>query len=386
MWAETAYTDRIALVGPTAADVRDVMIEGESGIMAISPRWMRPQFLPSKRKLVWPNGVQAFTYSAEEPERLRGPQHGAAWCDEAMAWKYPETMDMLDMGLRLGKYPRKVVTSTPKQNKMLKALMKAADTVITRGSTFDNAANLPAAWLEGIKNKYENTRLGRQELYAEMLTDNEGALWTRAILDEFRLARADSPEAFDNIAVAVDPTVSATGNGDECGIVIGGTTGYSSDVYILEDASFRASPEQWARRAIGMYHKYRADMIIAEENNGGELVRMAIQQVDPMVPVRLVHASRGKYARAEPISMLYEQGRVHHIGFFAELEDQMCEWTREAKYSPDRMDALVWLCTHLAPRTVIDREPFVHEETEVSAAISNDHNIFPSNGNGSPWQ
>ena len=353
---EAGRRGRLALVAPTAADTRDVMVEGESGIMAISPPGMRPVYSPSTRRLTWPNGAMATTYSADEPDRLRGPQHDGAWSDEISVWRYPEAWDMLQLGLRLGTDPRQVVTTTPKPTRLVRELLKASSTIVTGGSTYDNSANLAAAFLAEIASRYEGTRLGRQELYAELLEDVEGALWKREWMRVKALPHPFRHDAggreFDlgpdlaRIVVAVDPASTGNANSDETGIIVcaRGNDGFG---YVMADRSCRMSPDGWARRAVSAYHEYHADRIIAEKNQGGEMVGLVLAQVDANVPVSLVHASRGKQARAEPVSALYEQGRVFHTGAFPDLEDQLCTWTPDSGESPDRLDALVWGMTEL---------------------------------------
>lgn len=340
-WVESGQYGRIALVAPTAADARDVMIEGESGLMAICPPWNRPGYEPSKRRLVWPNGAMATTYSADVPKRLRGPQHDAAWCDEICAWEDPGAWDMLMFGLRLGSDPRTVVTTTPQPMKLLLDLMAAKTTVITRGSTYENRANLAEQFLSDIIATYEGTRLGRQELLAEVLTDTPGALWTLAIL---QAAQRDHHEPLMRVVIGVDPAVSATDQSDETGIIAAGRE-WSGDGVVLGDYTCKASPLDWARRAVNAFWHHQADSIIAEANQGGDMVQATIAQVDPRVPVRLVHASRGKAVRAEPVAALYEQGRIKHLrqAGLDELERQMTSWAPGSMAkSPDRMDALVW--------------------------------------------
>lgn len=333
---------RIALVAPTAADARDVMVEGESGILAISPAGDRPHYEPSKRRLTWANGAIATTYSADEPDRLRGPQHGAAWCDEVAAWRYPDAWDMLMFGLRLGDDPRVCATTTPKVVPLMKAIQQDPHVIITRGRTFDNAANLAPQFIDALMRKYQGTRLGRQELDGEDLEDSPGALWVRTMLDELRVLK--HPDLV-RVVVAVDPAISAGEDSDETGIVVEGK-GTDGHGYVLEDVSLKGSPDAWGRAAVTAYHTRKADLIVAEANQGGEMVRHVIQTVDPKVPVKLVHASRGKATRAEPVAAMYEQGRYHHVGSFPHLEDQMCTWVPGMK-SPDRMDAHVWGATEL---------------------------------------
>lgn len=345
---ESGKYRRLALIGPTTADIRDTMIEGESGILSISPPWFMPKYRPSLRKIVWPNGAEAITYSAEDPDQLRGPNVDAAWCDELGAWKYAqEAWDMLQFTLRAGDDPRAVVTTTPKPTKIIKELVTASTTHVTRGSTHDNARNLAPSFMRRILAKYEGTRLGRQEIDAEILDDNPGALWKRAQIDELRVTNA--PDLV-RIVVGVDPATTSDEGSDETGI-IGAGLGVDDHGYVLEDASLKGSPAEWASAAVTLYHKLKADRIVAEANQGGDMVEYTIHTIDPHVPVTLVHASRGKIARAEPVAALYEhndkrQGRVHHMGTYPDLEDQLCNWVQGMK-SPDRLDALVWSLTAL---------------------------------------
>ncbi|SDY71556.1 DNA-packaging protein [Thermoactinomyces sp. DSM 45892] len=335
---------RLALVAPTPADARDVMIQGESGILTISPPWFMPTYYPSKRRVEWPNGAIATIFSGAHPEQLRGPQHELAWCDELAAWKYPqETWDMLMFGLRLGVNPRAIITTTPKPTPLIQTIVKSSTTSITRGSTFENADNLAPAFLEQIVYQYEGTRLGRQELFAEILDDVVGALWKRQQLDDLRVKC--HPELI-RVVVGIDPAVTSEEGSDETGIVIVGK-GVDGHAYVLDDLSLQGTPDGWARSAVTAYYKYQADRIVAEANNGGDLVEHTIRTVDPMVAYKKVHASRGKYIRAEPVAALYEQGRVHHVGSLGTLEDQMCTWSPHHMKSPDRMDALVWALTEL---------------------------------------
>jgi predicted phage terminase large subunit-like protein len=342
MIAECNPNARIALVGPTAADVRDVMIEGESGIRAIAPPWAVPVYEPSKRRVTWPNGAMAVAYSADEPDRLRGPQHTHAWCDEAAAWRYPDAWDMLMMGLRLGQRPQVVVTTTPKPVALMRSIESTPGAVITRGRTIDNAINLAPTFLTALMARYEGTRLGRQELEGEDLVDNPDALWSRSGLDD-RRARMEPQLA--RVVVAIDPAVTSRDDSDETGIIVAGV-GVDRRGYVLADLSGRYKPDEWARIAIGAYHEYKADRVVAESNQGGEMVQHVLRTVDADVPLRLVHASRGKVARAEPVAALYEQGKVSHVGSHAKLEDQLCTW-QPGMASPDRMDALVWAMTEL---------------------------------------
>lgn len=351
--AKKDTVSRIALVAPTAADARDVMVEGESGLLAISPPWDRPLYEPSKRRVTWPNGAMATLYSADEPDRLRGPQHGAAWCDEIASWRYvQEAWDMLMFGLRLGDRPRICATTTPRPIKLIKELMKQATTHVTPGRTYDNLANLAPTFRDAIISKYEGTRLGRQELAGELLEDVPGALWTYALIETLRVHQ--EPD-LDRIVVAIDPPTTSGENANECGIVCAGLKGSPTEGtgYVLEDQSEGGlSPEKWAAKAIALYRKRRADRIVIEVNQGGEMAESVLRQVDRSVPIKTVHASRGKKTRAEPVSALYEKGRVKHVGLFAKMEDQMCSYTGEGD-SPDRMDALVWALTDLMLPEVI---------------------------------
>jgi phage terminase large subunit-like protein len=355
-WAKQGHTP-IALVGQTKADVRDTIIElGDSSIMKISPPWFMPEYEPSKRRLTWPNGVQGIAYSGDEPDQLRGPQHADAFVDELCKFKYPQdTWDNLVLGLRVGENPQVVVATTPRPIRTLKQIVADSRTVKSTGHTLENKANLPPSFVKYVLDKYEGTRLGRQELAGEILSDNPNALWHRIWLDE---ARVTQHPTLTTIAVSVDPEASNTETSAETGIIAGGVAnvGDKSHGYILEDASLRGSPQEWATAAITLYHKLQANYIVAEVNQGGDMVEAVIHSVDKNVPVRKIHASRSKETRAEPVSALSEQRRVHHVGFFADLEDQLCEWVPGAK-SPDRLDAFVHLLTDLMIGTVPDASP-----------------------------
>lgn len=345
---EAGVAKRIALIAPTLHDARAVMVEGDSGLLAISPPWFKPVYEPSKRTLTWPNGAVATLFGAEEPERLRGPQHDAVWCDELCAWKQAETtFDMMLFGLRLGRAPKALITTTPKPIPILKRLVSNPKTRITKGTTFDNLKNLAPGFARDIVARYRGTRLGRQELNAEILEDTPGALWTRSLIEANRLHRLPD---FARIVVAVDPPASIGEKADECGIIAAGLT-YDGQGIIIKDASERGlSPHGWASRAVALYHELKADRLIAEVNMGGAMVETIIREVDPSVAYRAVHASRGKIARAEPVAALYEQGRVSHWGALIALEDQMCNFTGmhwSAGASPDRLDAMVWALTDL---------------------------------------
>jgi phage terminase large subunit-like protein len=349
---------RIALIAPTASDARDVMVEGESGLLSVcwggdrtysGQQVGRPTYEPSKRRLTWANGAMATLYSAEEPERLRGPQHEALWCDELAAWKYlRETWDMAQFGLRLGSHPRVCITTTPKPLPVLKEIIADATTIVTRGSTFENAQNLAPSALAQLRKTYEGTRLGRQELNAEILDDVPGALWTRDMIDQAQVRVA--PDLV-RVVIAVDPsgTRGEGDRGDSIGIIAAGK-GVDGNAYVLADRTCKLSPDGWGRRAVATYHELGADRIVAERNFGGAMVAHVIRTVDPKVSYKEVTASRGKVARAEPVAALYEQGKVKHVGGFAELEDQMCAMASDGflgEGSPDRVDALVWAITEL---------------------------------------
>ena len=345
---EAGLASRVALVGPTSADVRDVMIEGESGLLAIARDGCRPHYESSKRRLTWPNGAVALAFSADEPERLRGPQHDLAWCDELASWRYAAAWDNLLLGLRLGADPRAVVTTTPKPNKLVRDVLASPGTVVTRGSTFDNALNLAPAFLDSVVRRYGGTRLGRQELEAELLDDLPGALWTR---DGIEAARVNAAPDLARIVVAVDPAVSSGEGADETGIVVAGLA-HDGQVYVLDDLSGRMTPRAWALKAVAAYKNFVADRIVAEVNNGGDMVEATLRSVQSDTPFRAVRASRGKAVRAEPVAALYEQGRVHHVGGLPSLEDQLCAFTADfdraaSGTSPDRLDALVWAVTDL---------------------------------------
>ena len=334
----------VALVGQTSADVRDVMVEGESGLLAVSPPWDVPKYEPSKRRLTWKNGATATTFSGDEPDQLRGPQHDTVWADELAKWRYAdETWDNIELGLRLGTSPRVLVTTTPRPIPLIQTLLKDDRCAIIRGSSYENEKNLAPQFIKRITEKYEGTRIGRQEIYAEVLDDTPGALWNHAIIEENRMQEAPP---LDRIVVAIDPAVTNRDESDETGIVVAGMAG--SHFYVLADSSAKDSPEGWARTAIKQYLTYQADRIIGEVNNGGDLVESVLRMVDPNVPFKAVVASRGKRMRAEPIAALYEQGRVHHIGGFPTMEDQMVSFIPGVtKKSPDRVDALVWALTEL---------------------------------------
>jgi phage terminase large subunit-like protein len=340
----------IALIAPTSADARKVMVEGESGLLNVCPPEERPVYKPSIRELKWPNGATAYTYSAEEPERLRGPQHSFAWLDEAAAYSDLKAMwDLMLPGLRLGRNPRRIVTTTPKPVKFLHDLIADPMTVTTRMKTWNNRENLPPSMIEELQRIYGGTRIGRQELEGELLDEAEGALWHRKQIDDLRV-RPDAVPELTRIVVAIDPAGSATEGSDETGIVAAGL-GVDGEGYVLRDASCKMAPSEWASRAVSLYDDLQGDKIIAEVNFGGDLVEAVLRTCRRNIPYEKITASRGKTARAEPIAALYEQRKVHHAGSFPQLEDQMANWVPGAlNKSPDRADALVWALSYLMLR------------------------------------
>jgi phage terminase large subunit-like protein len=343
---------QIALVAETAADARKVMVEGPSGILKCSPRDFMPLYEPSKRTLTWPNGAQAFTYNAVEPGQLRGPQHDFAWADELAKWRYAQdTWDNLQFGLRIGSYPRQLVTTTPRPIPIIRELVKDPTTHVTKGRTLDNAQNLAVSFLKQIRKKYEGTRLGRQELDAEILDDLPGGLWTRETIEN---ALVTEHPPLRRIVVSIDPSGAGgeedEGSSNEIGIIVAGAD-EDNNGYILDDLTLTGSPQTWGKKAINAFKKHGADLIVAEINYGGAMVKNVIHSIDPRIPFKQVTASRGKFIRAEPVAALYEQGRVKHVGTFAELEDQMCligPAGYSGRGSPDRLDAMVWAITELA--------------------------------------
>lgn len=348
---QAAGVGRFALIGETAADARDVMVEGESGLLSVYPKSERPLYEPSKRRVTWSNGAIATLYNATEPDQLRGPQHEAAWSDELAKWRYArETWDQLQFGLRLGAHPRQIVTTTPRPIELVKAIVAGQEgkVAVTRGRTMDNKSNLAPSFLDKIRKRYEGTRLGRQELNAEILGDLPGAIWRQDQIDVYRLS--EPPEDIGRILVAVDPAVTNEEDSNEHGIVVAGIKGDTG--FVFEDGSLEGSPLQWARRAVALHDKYSADGIVVEVNQGGDMVAHTLRGVRSNLNIIEVRASRGKHVRAEPIAALYEQGRVHHVGSFPELETQMTQMTNagyEGEGSPDRVDALVWVFTELFP-------------------------------------
>jgi phage terminase large subunit-like protein len=345
---------RIALIGETVAQVISVMIFGESGIMACSPPDRKPAWNATRRELTWANGAVAQVMSAHNPDSLRGPQFDAAWVDELAKWpKAEEAWTMLQFALRLGAHPRQVVTTTPRNVDVLKAILKNPSTVLTHAPTDANKAYLAKSFLAEVETRFGGTSTGRQELDGEIVADVDGALWSPGMIEAAQ--RAEQPAQFSRIVVAVDPAVSAGPGADACGIVVVGamTDGEPKDwrAVVLEDATVRgAGPDEWARAAVAAVDRWNADKLIAEANQGGKLVESVIRTVDSLVPLKLVHASDGKSARAEPVAALYEQGRVAHVAGLGALEDQMMRMTGvgyQGRGSPDRMDALVWAITEL---------------------------------------
>ena len=338
----------VNLIGATADDARDIMIEGESGILAICTKDERPIYVPSKRRLEWPKtGATSLIFTADEPERLRGKQHEKLWADELAAWRYPEAWDQASLGLRLGLHPQALVTTTPKPTKLIKTLVADPTAHVTRGSTYDNRGNLAEAFMKQIVTRYEGTRLGRQELNAEILDDNPNALWKRSDIDAGRIHVYPQ---LTRIVVPIDPAVTAKEDSDETGIIPCGMDSQDPPhFYVLDDVSGIYTPDQWAQAAVNAYHRLEADRIVGETNNGGDMIEAMIRNKDTNAAFTAVHASRGKAIRAEPISALYEQGRVHHVGSFPILEDQLCEWDPiTSDGSPDRLDSLVWGLTELS--------------------------------------
>jgi len=335
---------RLAVVAATAASARDICVEGESGLIGVIPPSLVKNWNRSMGELELTNGTRFKLFSADEPDRLRGYQHHRAWCDELASWRYPEAWDQLLLGLRLGQDPRVVITTTPKPTALVRSLLQREGVYVTRGSTFENAENLAPAALQQLKERYAGTRMGRQELEAEVLEDVEGALWQRSMIDDLRVKSA--PE-MQRVVVAIDPAVTSGEDSDETGIVVAGK-GIDGHGYVLADRTCRLSPDGWVRRAVIAYDQFEADKLIGEVNNGGDLVERVIRTVGRNYPYKAVRASRGKMVRADPISALYEQGRVHHVGSFPELEDQMCQFTPDGyDGSPDRVDALVWAMSEL---------------------------------------
>lgn len=340
---------RIALVAETQKDLEEVMVFGDSGLASVFPPSERPTITKKPVRIEFKNGALALGYNATEPDQLRGPQFDLAWADELAKWRYArETWDMLQFGMRLGNRPRQIITTTPRPIPVLKEIMRAETTRVTRGSTYDNSANLAPSFIHSVISKYEGTRLGRQELDAEILDDVPGALWNRDQIDKLR--KRCAPDMV-RVVVAIDPsgTRGASDDGDSIGIVVAGK-GVDGRAYVLADRTCKLSPDGWGRRAISAYHEFKSDRIVAERNFGGAMVEHVIRTIDSKVSYKEVVASRGKLVRAEPVAALYEQERVSHIGSLPELEDQLCQFQGDGylgEGSPDRADALVWAITEL---------------------------------------
>lgn len=349
---------RIALVAETMADVREVMVEGVSGLLSIHPDGERPAWEPTRRRLVWPNGAVAQGFSAEDPESLRGPQFEAAWLDELAKWRRGQaTFDMLQFGLRLGDQPRQMITTTPRPSALLRRLLGDPATVVSRARTAQNAFHLAPSFLAAVLQRYGGTRLGRQELEGEIIEDRPDALWSRPALEA---AREETAPPLVRVVVAVDPPASSRAGADACGIVGAGIDALGGLHVLADESAAGLRPAQWAARAIDLFRRLEADAVVAEVNQGGEMVRAVLGEVDAGVPVIAVRATRGKYLRAEPVAALYEQGRVRHAGAFAALEDELCDFGPgglSSGRSPDRLDALVWALTELAlgPKAPVPR-------------------------------
>lgn len=370
---------RIALVAPTAADCRDVMVMGESGLLAVfgdDPKW-KPAYKPSKRRIDFPNGAIATLYSADKPARLRGPQHDGAWSDEIGAWRYPEARDHLQFGLRLGDNPQDVATTTPRPTRMIKEMVSDSSVHVTAGNTYENSAHLAQAFLDTIRRKYEGTRLGKQEIYAQILGDVVGALWNQDMLDALRVSTL--PKNIYRTVVSVDPPAGSKDmeNSAECGIVVVALVIRNGMPYgyVLDDRSLIARPREWAEAVVEAYDDWDANYVIGEANNGGDLVEFTLRTVRATIPFKKVWASKGKHTRAEPVSSLYEQAYVKHVGYFPELEEQMCSWVPGMK-SPDRMDAMVWGFTDL----IVSNMNF--DEVNEDAVVANDG---PFQWGGDDW-
>ncbi len=348
-WAQSGTCRRIALVGSSLHDVRSVMVEGESGLLAIHPKDECPLFIPSKRLLKWPNGAVASLFGAENADQLRGPQFDGAWVDELAKFRRaPEVWQQLQLCMRLGKNPRTIVTTTPRPLSLIKSMIEAADVHVTKGSTFDNASNLASTYLDQVREQFLNTRLGAQEIYAEMLTETVGALWQRQLI-QYRQPTYDEAGKPDlkRIVIAIDPATTTHDHSDETGIVVVGVDDMNQ-AYILEDLSGKFSPNDWGTRVVNSFYRLKADRVVVEINKGGDLVENVLRAIDSTIPIKAVRATRGKYTRAEPIAALYEQGRVFHAQPFSILETQMCDYVAGlTSKSPDRMDALVWGVTEL---------------------------------------
>lgn len=366
--AESMPGSRGAIVSATAADARDIVVEGESGILAVCPPWCKPVYEPSKRRITWPNGSTATLYTADEPDRLRGPQHHWAISDELAAWRYiSDAWSNLMFGLRLGQNPQCAIATTPRPIPLIRELLKNPATVTVRGSTYENRGNLAPSFFTQIISKYEGTRLGRQELNAEILDDTPGALWTHVVLENNRVSKAPS---FVRVVIAIDPAATSNDGSNETGMIVVGLD-ENDHGYTLQDLTSKGSPAQWGETAVRAYDRFHADRIVAETNNGGDMVEHVIrtaardlwakgERTTQTVPFKKVHASKGKHTRAEPIAALYEQGKIHHVGMFPQLEDQLASWV-PGDESPDRLDALVWAYTELMLKLRGAREATSHQ-------------------------
>jgi len=350
LWTKTFAM--VNLIGATRDDVRDIMVLGESGLMAICPRAERPRYARAAARLAWPNGAVSLLFSAEEPDRLRGKQHEKLWCDEVAAWRHADAFDQALLGLRLGDKPQAVITTTPRPTKLIKQLVEDANAIVSRGSTFDNVNHLAEAFVKRITTRYAGRAIGRQELFAEIVEETPGALWTRALIERQRLAAAAAGADYSEIVVGVDPPAKSGAKADECGIIVAGRTAQGV-IHVIADLSSQGdTPGQWASRVAAAFRRFKANRVVAEINNGGEMVAEVLRQSEPNLPVRAVTATRGKFLRAEPVAAAYERGAVFHLGAFGKLEDQLCALTpdfdpRASGFSPDRADALVWAIADL---------------------------------------
>lgn len=363
----------VNLIGATRQDAREIMVTGESGLLAVCSPAERPVFARAADRLEWPNGGISQIFSAEEPDRLRGKQHAKLWADELAAWRDPDAFDQAMLGLRLGKRPQAVLTTTPRPSKLIKRLVADPDALVTRGTTFDNARFLPDAFLQRIAAQFEGCALGRQELYGDIVEEAQGALWTRALLERQRLPAPRALEDYAEIVVGVDPPARSGAKSDECGIIVVARM-VGGEIHVIADLTSQGeTPGQWSARVVEAFRQFRANRVVAEINNGGEMVAQVMRQHDPHLPVRAVTATRGKFLRAEPVGAAYERGLVFHCGVFGKLEDQLCALvadfdSRAAGFSPDRADALVWaVCDLLGPGPAKPRDFLDFIKHEVSA-------------------
>lgn len=375
-----AGAKRLAAVAPTKGDVRRVMVEGDSGLLSVCWKGDKtdkgdalgfPDWSPTNNTITWANGAKVEFFSAEDPERLRGPQFEGAWCDEVCSWNHSEMVwDMLQFCLRLGKHPRSFLTTTPKPTKLLRRIVADPKTVRLTGSTYDNAANLADTYLDAVKTTYEGTRLGRQELYAEILDEAAGALWNRELLEQCEIDDSELPEYFNRIVVAVDPATTTKVDSDQTGIIVAGID-VNGCCYVLDDSTDYHTPQETAKKVCDLYHEFEADAVVAEGNQGRDYVKHTIQQEDPSINVRMVHAQRGKHARAEPVSALYERGLVKHVKGLDKLEDQMVQWEPLGTMgSPDRIDALTWAITELALKGRVVPKLHIYSQSAEKVGVS----------------